>query len=246
MELPEVIAHRGGLWEDVGENTLESFRRSADLGLRWIETDVRTSRDNVVYACHDADLRRLAGRPERIRDLPAVEIDAVELVSGGRIPRLSTILEELPDTCFNVDVKSDRATAPMVRLVRRMQVGPRIRLASFSTRRLARLRSALPGVRSSAGTAEVAQFMLAGAAATARFDPGLDSLQVPLRRGPLPVVTTRFVRGAHRAGLAVHVWTINDPSIMRALAGLHVDAIVTDYPELAQRALRRVGNEPGD
>jgi glycerophosphoryl diester phosphodiesterase len=246
MELPEVIVHRGGLWKDVGENTLESFRRSADLGLEWIETDVHTSRDGVVYAVHDPDLRRLAGRPERIRDLPAAEVDAVELVSGGRIPRMSAILEELPESSFNIDVKSDRAAAPLVRLVRQMQVGPRIRLASFSSRRLTRLRAALPGVRSSAGTSEVARFMLAGTPAAARFDPGLDSLQVPLRRGPLPVVTARFVRDAHQAGLAVHVWTINDPRIMRALAELGADGLVTDFPELALRTLRHGGNEHAD
>ncbi len=239
MTGPETIAHRGGLWDDAAENTIEGFRRCADLGLDWIETDVHASRDGVLYAVHDPDLARLAGRPERLGDLDARTLDRIELTGGGRLPRLADVLEELPGVSFNIDVKADRSTASTVRLIRAMDIGHRIRLASFSTRRLARLRAALPGVRSSAGTAEVAAFLLAGRRAAHRFDPDLDAFQVPHRRSGITVVTRRFVDRAHAAGLLVHVWTVNEPAHMRELAALGVDGIVTDHPA---RALAVLGN----
>lgn len=237
MSHPETIAHRGGLWDTTAENTLAGFRRAAALGLEWIETDVHASRDGVLYAVHDPDLGRLAGTEHTIGSLNAADLDAVELHSGGSLPRLSDVLDELPDVSFNIDVKADRSTAATIRLVQRMRVDSRIRLASFSSRRLQRMRAALPGVRSSAGTAEVARFLSRGARAAAHLDPSVDALQVPYRSGPLPVVTSRFVGEAHRAGLLVHVWTVNDPQLMCALADLGVDGVVTDYPELALTTL---------
>jgi len=44
------------------------------------------------------------------------------------------------------------------------------------------------------------------------------------------VVDERFVRAAHRAGKAVHVWTVNDTESMERLLGLGVDGIISDVP----------------
>ena len=57
-------------------------------------------------------------------------------------------------------------------------------------------------------------------------------VQVPLRSGPIPIVTAGFVRAAHRANLPVHVWTVDDESTMHDLLDLGVDGIMTDRPRL--------------
>jgi glycerophosphoryl diester phosphodiesterase len=51
---------------------------------------------------------------------------------------------------------------------------------------------------------------------------------VPVRLGPLGIVTARSIRAAHRAGLPVHVWTINDEAAMHQLFDLGVDGLMTD------------------
>ena len=59
---------------------------------------------------------------------------------------------------------------------------------------------------------------------------GAACIQVPIRSGPVRIVTPRFLRAAHRAGLLVHVWTVNERSTMHELIDLGVDGIMTDRP----------------
>jgi glycerophosphoryl diester phosphodiesterase len=61
---------------------------------------------------------------------------------------------------------------------------------------------------------------------------------VPIRHGPVQLVTERFVRAAHRARLPVQVWTIDDGPTMRRLLELGVDAIMTNRPSLAFEIVR--------
>jgi glycerophosphoryl diester phosphodiesterase len=58
-----------------------------------------------------------------------------------------------------------------------------------------------------------------------------------VKQGPVRVVTPKLIAVAHRAGVEVHVWTINDQSEMRELVALGVDGIITDRADLAIEAL---------
>ncbi|WP_209326051.1 glycerophosphodiester phosphodiesterase family protein [Brevibacterium renqingii] len=241
---PEIIAHRGGRWPDMSENTLDAFRAAAAMGVRWMETDVHVSADGVLFAAHDSDLQRIAGRADSIVELTAAELDDVELIAGGRLPRLETLLGELPGVEWNIDVKAAHSIGPMIRFVHNHDAAARIRLASFDTATLRRLRAALPGVRTSTGRAETALFALGRlpglpAHGAAPLAPEVDALQVPERFKGLPVVTADFVDRAHRSGLLVHVWTVNEAESMRSLLELGVDGIVTDRVEMGLEVLAR-------
>lgn len=52
------------------------------------------------------------------------------------------------------------------------------------------------------------------------------------------VTTDRIVGAMHRAGVEVHVWTVNSPARMHELLDLGVDGIVTDRADLAMGVLR--------
>lgn len=234
---PEIIAHRGGLWPGMSENTLEAFAAAAAVGVEWMETDVHASADGVLFAAHDADLIRIAGLDHTIRELPAAELDRVALLAGGRLPRLEALVEALPEVRWNIDVKAAHSIGPMIRFVHNFHAADRIRLASFDSATLRRLRIALPGVRTSTGTTETALFALGRLPGipdhgVVPLPPGADALQVPASFRRVPVVTADFVDRAHRSGLLVHVWTINDEATMQSLLDLGVDGIVTDDVEL--------------
>ncbi|HEU5108370.1 MAG TPA: glycerophosphodiester phosphodiesterase family protein, partial [Micromonosporaceae bacterium] len=95
---------------------------------------------------------------------------------------------------------------------------------------LARLRTlAGPDVATSLDTRAVAALRLAALTGRrVRLPASAVAAQVPVRYGRLKIVTRRFVAHAHRLGLQVHVWTIDDPVEMNALLDTGVDGIMTD------------------
>ena len=191
-----------------------------------------------------------------IAELGVVEVDAADAgftfsPDGGssfpfrghgiRVPRLEEILVRWPEVRINIDPKSDPCVGPLVALLDRLGAWSRVCIGSFSDRRLRRIRGLSRGAAcTSMGPRSVALARLAATFGTmARL--GADCVQVPMRRGPFPIVTERFVKAAHRAGLPVHVWTINDEATMDELLDLGVDAIMSDRLRLLQEVFTRRG-----
>ena len=238
---PVAFAHRGGAWEGI-ENSFEAVERCVELGYRYIETDVHLSRDGQVIAVHDPSLDRTTDRRGRIRDLSWNEISQARIGGVARIPRLTDLLEEFPDLCFNVDAKVADVVVPLVQLIQAggPSVADRICLASFSDARLRKMRTLTHGkVATSMGQAEVTRLRAASFMRTSlkalRF-PG-DAAQVPMSVRGRRVVDRRFVESAHQIGKKVHVWTVDDPDDMRALLDLGVDGIITDEPAVLKDVL---------
>jgi glycerophosphoryl diester phosphodiesterase len=251
---PIAFAHRGGAGE-APENTLAAFEIAVTLGYRYLETDAHVTRDGVLVAFHDDRLDRVTDRTGAIAELGIVEVEAADAgysfsPDGGnsfpfrgrdiRVPRLAEILVRWPDVRINIDPKSDPCVGPLVALLDRLGSWKRVCIGSFSDRRLRRIRTLGHGrACTSMGPRSVA---LARLAATSGVMPRLgDCVQVPIRRGHFPIVTERFVQAAHRAGLPVHVWTINDEATMHELLGLGVDGIMSDHLRLLRDVFTRCG-----
>lgn len=227
------------------ENSLSAFRRAADEGYRYIETDVHTTSDGVVVVHHDPDLDRTTDGAGPIAGQTWAQVRRANI--GGREPvcRLEDVLEELPDVAFNIDVKANDAVSPLVRTIRRLGAFDRVGVASFSDSRIGRVRR-LAGPRLATALAPRAAGLLRLSGALRIPHPrGLIRgvmAQVPVAFGRFTVVDRAFLRSATRAGVEVHTWTIDEPARMRALLDLGVHGIVTDRPDL----LREVLTERGD
>jgi glycerophosphoryl diester phosphodiesterase len=121
----------------------------------------------------------------------------------------------------------------------------RVCIGSFRDERLRRVRRLAGGrVCTSMGQAAIAAAWVASR--TGRMPRlGADCVQVPVRAGKVIVLDRRFVGAAHRAGLPVHVWTIDDRVEMSRLLDLGVDGIMTDRPGLLRDVLLTRGQWHG-
>lgn len=251
--LPTGLAHRGGsaYGPNQGvENTVAAFRRAVDMGYRYLETDVHATRDGVVVAFHDTHLDRVTDASGPIADVPyAVVRDAL---IGGRehVPTLVELLEEFPQTRFNIDIKADSALEPTLDIIRRMGVIDRVCIGSFSERRLRQARRALgPRLATSAGQVGVGVLRLAPSRLSRLLHTPAPALQIPMehRLGGrlIEIVNEPLVRVAHRLGKHVHVWfhswSVEDAAQMHRLFDLGVDGIVTDHIDVLRDVLTERG-----
>jgi glycerophosphoryl diester phosphodiesterase len=238
------FAHRGAHGPDAGgvpENTMAAFEAAVRMGYRYVETDVHRTADGVLVAFHDDRLDRVTDRAGMIADLPWAAVREARLAGGEGVPLFEDLLGTWPDLRVNVDPKSDAAVEPLADVIERTGCIDRVCAGSFSGRRLTRLRARL-GSRlcTSLGPLGTVQLRVASlgvpvgriAAACA---------QVPVRRGPVPVVDRRFVAAAHRRRLQVHVWTIDDRAEMERLLDLGVDGLMTDRPAVLKDVLTERG-----
>ena len=250
---PLAISHRGGagLWP---ENTMEAFSRTVDLGFRFIETDIHLTSDGVVVCLHDPTLDRTTDGRGEVADLPWREVREFDAGHshhpaqgfpfrgrGVRIPSLEEVALTFPDLGMVLELKADHTEEAVLGVIDRLGLQDRVIIGSFSDARLARIRELSGGaVATSTGEQEVSRLVKAAWLGRRPVTENA-ALQVPPRSGLWPIVTTRTVKAYHQMGLAVHVWTIDDPRQMRRLLDRGVDGIMTDRPDV----LRDVFQERG-
>lgn len=237
---PLAIAHRGGSLEG-DENTLPAFAHAVALGFTHVELDVHASLDGEVVIHHDATLGRMTGDPRALGDLPWGSLKTLRTPRGAGLPRLADLLEEFPDLRVNIEAKSDAVVEPLAALIRQKSALNRICVGSFSPARISRLRALLgPDLCWSPAHLAVLGLWLRGFGLplpTAHFNV----VQVPVRFRGLTVVTPAFVRAAHRRGLKVQVWTVDEADEMNRLLDLGVDGLMSDRPSLLKQVLMARG-----
>jgi glycerophosphoryl diester phosphodiesterase len=172
--------------------------------------------------------------------------------------RIATLEEALgviglfPGVVVNLDIKG---TAPQVKpyeekLAAELETfghGTEVIVASFNDRATENFRSFAPEIATSAGTIASAEFWRAAHQGQAQPELAYVALQVPLRHGDLEVVDEIFVEAAHDNGIAVHVWTLNDPVEIEHAVDIGVDGVISDLPTQLCRILdsRGLGWKPG-
>jgi glycerophosphoryl diester phosphodiesterase len=239
---PLPFAHQGAHSPDgPGENTMGAFEAAVALGYRYLETDAHATADGVLVAFHDDRLDRLTDRDGAIGDLAYADVRAAKVRDHDEIPLLEDLLTAWPDVRVNIDPKHDAAVEPLIELIERTGTVDRVCVGAFSDRRLTRVRQALgPRVCTSMGPRQVGRLMAAARGLPAgSFSAAC--VQVPVKRGPVPLVTERFVATAHERGLHVHVWTVNEAEEMHRLLDLGVDGIMTDRADVLKAVLTSRG-----
>lgn len=237
---PIALAHRGGA-EEAPENTMAAFENAVRLGFRYIETDVRVTRDGVALAFHDETLERVSDRRGAVSDLTWSELRGARIHGREPIPRLEEVLDAWPEVRFVVEPKSDCSVEPLARAIRRVGALERVCVGSFSDRRVKRARDLLgPQLCTTLGRRGVLRLRLASyGLPVGGFVEA--AAHVPVHFRGLPVVDRQLIAAARRRGLEVQVWTVNEEVEMERLIDLGVDGIITDRPGLLKAVLRRRG-----
>lgn len=242
---PRVIGHRGSAGT-APENTMISFELAAAIGVDVLETDIHLTKDKHVVVCHDETVDRTTNGTGRIKDMTLAELQQLDAGynfcvdgeypyrgMGVVIPEFEDLLKAFPDFPLNVETKPDDEELRSIYFSLLQKYG---RLDDGSIVAAGDKQSMLNKIRgvmsfTSCSRLECASIVFMSLLSLRPIiGKKAKALQVPVRRGPIRVVTPRTVRAAHKLGLEVHVWTINDVDEMRRLLLMGVDGIFTDFP----------------
>jgi glycerophosphoryl diester phosphodiesterase len=223
---------------------------------------VRLARDGTVVVHHDDTLERTTSGRGRIGAYSSDELAGLDAghwfkptdaghdfpfrASGVRIPLLGDVLARYPGIPLIIELKQylPELAHKTIEHVRRAGAINRVALGSFSWRVLRAARAYEPAIVTGASREETRLALYRSWVGWRLRDEAYREFQVPEKSGPTRIVSPRFVRHAHRAGIPVKVWTVNDADDMRRLISWGVDAIITDRPDVAVGVMRGTAEGP--
>jgi glycerophosphoryl diester phosphodiesterase len=261
-------AHRGGGREGPS-NTLYSMQHAVDVGASGLELDVHRTKDGHLVVAHDDDLRSMTGAEGRIStstlahlrtldaahqwvpgevavaDAPAERYTLRGAGPGPRspelgIPTLAEVLARYPNVPLNLEIKRWRGALPMAKALRGLSRDDII-VVSIRPWALWLFRLRARGVKVAPSPVGLFAIWLASRVRLPLPFPGSVAIQPPLKRKGKLFTDRRLVETAHKAGLAVHVWTVDARAEIEEALDLGVDGIMTDCPTVLAEVLAERG-----
>ncbi|MFC1474657.1 glycerophosphodiester phosphodiesterase [bacterium] len=230
-EKPFNCAHRGAMHHEP-ENTMRAFRRAADMGAQWIETDVRLTKDGDVIISHDPVIDT-GPRKANISTVTLEELRELRF-KGEPVPTLEELIifSIESNVLLNIEIKDPAATPGTVKQIREHSLAGKCMISSFKLPALKEVKSLEPGIQ----TGYIAVPAIRSVYLRRAKSAGCDAVH-PFYK----LVTRKFVEAAHAQGLDVNVWTVNDEEGMRRMTDIGVDMIITNRPDTLSELKKKTG-----
>ncbi len=111
LKIPKIIGHRGACGY-APENTLESIHTAADMGIQWVELDVKLTKDEVPIIMHDDTLDRTTNSTGNVAEKTYQELKELDAGSwyadsfyGAHIPTLEQAIEVIIDRGLGLNLE---------------------------------------------------------------------------------------------------------------------------------------------
>jgi glycerophosphoryl diester phosphodiesterase len=235
---PLVLGHRGAR-HAAPENTMKAFELALTEGADGVELDVRLDGDGRVVVLHDRTLERVSKGTERrdVEALRAAELARVDVGDGERTPLLADVLAWSRErrVRVNVELKQDvsRPFTLIDGVVRAVRAQGRAEdllvFSSFQPLFVAALAVWLPSYARAWLVHEKQRIF--------RRAPAFRALGADGVHPQHTLVTERSMARWKRRPALVNVWTVNAAADVRRVAALGVDAVISDHPGDALKAI---------
>lgn len=228
-----IIGHQGARGYAPG-NTMASFERGLALEADLIELDVHLSADGHLVVIHDPTVDRMTNASGYVKDMTLAQLKKLDAGSwygpefaGERIPTLDEVLEWAKGKVgLVIEIKNGPIFYPgieekVVEALEAYGMEENVIVISFDHRCVRRVKEPRPGIAT--GILYVGRLTDPVAAASAAMADAIHP--------KADYLTAETVEAAHKAGLAVSTWTLNDPRQTKKFIEMGVDSIGTDYPD---------------
>lgn len=253
-----VWAHRGASGY-APENTMASFQKAAEMGADGLELDIQLSKDGEIVVIHDETIDRTSNGSGWVKDLTLAELKSFDYnyqngmniggINSGtsekrelkkvypeydfsEIPTMREVFELIAptDLTINIEVKTGVVFYPRIEekilaMVRDFSMEDRVIYSSFNHSTVVRIKELNPD-------AEVGFLYADGPIGVVEYAKkhGVDALHPALYNLRYP----DFVKDCKESGIKIHTWTVNEASYMKMCLQYGIEAIITNYPDVAR------------
>ena len=230
-----VIGHRGASSE-APENTLKAFERAIELNADYIEFDLQKTLNREIIISHDSDLLRFAGKMKSLRDMSLEEIKRIDIGEGERIPTLHELLAITKGKIkLQLEIIAPGIVNDLIKILREENLINTSIVSCFNITDLLKVKEIEPGLK----IGYLIPKALTKIRMVKRYVQRAIDNEFYAIHPYYPIVDKEFVNLAHKNGLKVNVFTVNEEDMMRKLIKLGVDGIFTDDIALLNRTLGR-------
>lgn len=242
----QAVGHRGSP-QEAPENTLPSYAKAVQAGLKAVEMDVLATKDGKVVCSHNHDLERETDGLGYIDEMTYRELAAVdagvkfEEYSPCKMPLLEEVLDTLEeDVVLDIEIKArwafDFRTARYVAgIIRRRNLYHRVIVSSFHP-------LVIGTIKWIDGRIPTGYIWTDHTLPKILFKPRFINLVHPdVVKPEVHLVDANLVRYAHRKRLSLSIWTVNNRPAIQWLFRLGVDGVVSDFPQLMLQVVQKQG-----
>lgn len=231
-----ITAHRGAS-AYAPENTIASIKMAIDMKADYSEIDVQETLDGQIILLHDKTLERTTNENISIWNVTYKEIKDLDAGSWfeekygeEKIPTLKGVLELVQNKIkLNIELKTNghekKLAERVVELVHENNFSEQCIFTSFDYRQIERVKELDPNMKVGLIFSQYPKDFDV-------FKAPIEILSVHHR-----IVNEEFMRKAKIYGKEVHVWTVNDSSLMTEMINLGVSSLITNYPDKAKHLL---------
>ena len=217
-----VIGHRGAAGYEP-ENTLRSFRKAIELGVDWIELDVRRTADGHIVVIHDDTVERTTNGRGKVSELNFADLRRLDAGKGEAVPTLQEAIDlaKSGKRKLIIELKLEGLEKDVIDIVEKNNFTEDCIISSFFYYSIRRVKELRPGIMTAAIASKLPiEFH--------RLHNDFLADTIFLRKD---IVSRDIVDEAHRDGFLVCVWNIDDSRDVARYADMGVDFISSNYPD---------------
>ena len=234
--MTKIYAHRGASGY-APENTLEAFKLAIKQGAEGIELDVQLTKDGEVVVIHDETIDRVSNKTGFVKDYTLAELrefsfdNNIEGYKNTKIPTLKEVLELLKPTnlMLNIELKTsiiwyENIEEKVLKLVYDADMKDRVIYSSFNHYSIKKIKNLDEKANTALLFGDVILY-------TVNY---IKNANIPAIHPPVyQLKMDNFLDEYINSGLDIRVWTVNNPDDMQSLINKNIDAIITNYPDIA-------------
>lgn len=239
---PLVWAHRGASGY-APENTLAAFEKAVELGADGVELDIQLTKDDEIVVIHDEKIDRTSDGEGWVKDYTLEELRGFNYnrtkpeYEHADIPTMREVFELLKPTglFINIEIKTgvffyEKIEEKILALTKEMDMEDRVCYSSFNHYTVKRIHELKPdakvGFLYADGPIDMPSYgeKHGGNA----LHPALYNLQYD-----------GFIKECKEKGLKLNVWTVNEKEHMQLCCKYGVNAIITNYPDIAREVVEQ-------